>query len=138
MSVSMEVLLGYIALTMGLVVAVVLYRTGLVFFRGQPANSWTRGAQSVSDPGLVTRLAHAHMNCVENLPLVAAVLLAAQVMGKGSVTDPLACWLLMARLGQALVHVIGVNHWLVMIRATLYTVQMGIVGYWVAALAGLI
>lgn len=138
MSASMCALLGFTALTVGLILVVLFYRTSLVFFRGKAATSWTRGNQTAEDPGIMTRIGHAQSNCVENLPVVVAVLLAAQAMGQGQVTDPLACWLLFARLGQSAVHVIAVNHWMVMIRATLFTAQLAIIVYWLLKLSGLV
>ncbi|MGH8562288.1 MAG: MAPEG family protein, partial [Nevskiales bacterium] len=103
-----------------------------------PANSWTRGGGTWQDPGFITRMGHAHMNCLENLPLVAAIILSAQAMGQGAVTDQLACVLLGARIAQSVVHMIAVNHWMVMLRATLYTVQMLIMIWWLLKLTQIV
>ncbi|MGH8531079.1 MAG: MAPEG family protein [Nevskiales bacterium] len=138
MSASICVLLGFTAWTIALISIVLFYRTGLVLARKTPANSWTRGAQTWQDPGLITRMAHAHLNCLENLPLVAAVILSAQVMEQGAVTDGLACVLLGLRIAQSTVHMIAVNHWMVFLRATLYTGQIAILAYWVLKLGGLV
>jgi uncharacterized MAPEG superfamily protein len=138
MTASISVLLGYTAWTLALVFSYVLYRTGLVMLGKTPANSWTRGAQTWQDPPIVTRIQHAHLNCIENLPLVAAVILAAQALGQGAVTDGLACWLLGARIAQSVVHIIAVNHWMVFIRATLWTVQALILIWWLLKLAQLV
>ncbi len=135
MSASICVLLGYAAWTIAIVLAVVFYRTGLVLVGKTPANSWTRGGQTWSDPAIITRMTHAHMNCVENLPLVAAIILAAQVMGQGAVTDGLAGVLLGARVAQSAVHIIAVNHWMVFLRASLWTVQTAILLWWLFSLA---
>ncbi len=137
MSASIGALLGYAGWTLALLFVVLFYRTAIVFAGKTPANSWLRGAPTWQDPPVMTRITHAHLNCVENLPLVAAVMLAAQAMGQGTVTDGLACWLLGARLAQSTVHMIAVNHWMVFIRATLLTVQMLILAYWLLKLAGL-
>ncbi len=138
MTASISVLLGYTAWTLALAFVVLFYRTGIVFARKTPANSWTRGAQTWKDPDLITRVTHAQANCAENLPLVAAVLLGAQALGQGAVTDPLACWLLAARVGQSVVHMIAVNHWMVFIRANLFAVQLLILAYWLLKLAQLV
>lgn len=135
MTASICALLGYTAWTIALVLSYVLYRTGLVLVGKTPANSWTRGSATWQDPAIITRISHAHMNCIENLPLVAAVILAAQALGQGAVTDPLACWLLGARIAQSTVHMIAVNHWMVFIRASLWTVQTAILIWWLLKLA---
>ena len=44
--------------------------------RGVPANSWTRGSAKPA-PAWVTRFEHAHMNCLESLPVFAVIVLAA-------------------------------------------------------------
>lgn len=138
MSASIGALLGFTAWTIALITVVLFYRTGLVMTGKTRANSWTRGGQTWSDPGLITRMTHAHLNCVENLPLVAAVILAAQVMGQGAITDGLACALLGLRIGQSVTHMIAVNHWMVFIRATFFTGQILILVYWILKLAGLV
>ncbi len=116
-------LIYFAAWTLLLVSVVVLYRTGLVFSGRTKANSWTRGAATMQDPDLITRMQHAHLNCLENLPIFAALVLAGSMLAKNPVVDQVAGWILYARLAQSIVHLIGVNHWLVMIRATFYTVQ---------------
>lgn len=137
MSPSIAVLLGYTAWTMALVFVVVNYRMLPVLGGKTVANSWTRGGQTWADSPVITRIAHAHLNCLENLPLVAAVLLSAQALGQGAVTDAhnLPCVLLAARIGQSVVHIIAVNHWMVILRAVLYTVQMLILIWWLLKLA---
>lgn len=137
MSASICTLLGFTGWTLALVLVVVFYRTSLVFTFQKKANSWTRGT-TVDEPAIITRFGHAHANAAENLPLVAATILAAQVMGQGAVTDPLACYLLLARVAQSVVHIIAVNHWMVVIRASLWTVQAAILVWWLLNLAQLI
>ena len=68
----------------------------------------------------------------------AAVILAAQAMGQGAVTDGLACALLGLRVAQSTVHIIAVNHWMVFLRATLWTGQTAILIYWMLKLAGVV
>jgi uncharacterized MAPEG superfamily protein len=138
MTASISALLGYTGWALALAFVVLFYRTAVVFARKTPANSWTRGAQTWQDPPLITRITHAGANCAENLPIVAAVLLAAQALGQGEVTDGLACWLLAARVAQSTVHMIAVNHWMVFIRANLFAVQLLILAYWLLKLAQLI
>lgn len=124
---GMTALIGYTAWTLALVLLVVLWR-GVETLRGKPANSWGRGTEA-DRPGLVRRAEHAHLNTLENLPVFAVIVLAAAAMGKSPMVDALACWVLYARIAQSVVHLIGTSHWLVMIRATFYFVQLGLFGY---------
>ena len=70
------------------------------------------------------RVEHAHANALENLPLFAVIVLAAAAMGKSAVTDHWAMYVLYARVAQSVVHMIGVSHWLVMLRATFWSIQL--------------
>ena len=70
------------------------------------------------------RTMRAHMNCVENLPVFAAIVLSAYALGRPGVADGVASYVLGARLAQSTVHLIGVNHWLVFVRGTLFTIQV--------------
>jgi uncharacterized MAPEG superfamily protein len=129
-------LIYFVLWTLLLVGIVLLYRTGLVFTGKTPANSWLRGTTNPSDPGFIVRASHAHQNCLESLPLFAAVVLSASVLGKQAVVDALAVWVLYARLAQSITHLIGVNHWLVMIRATFFTIQLALLAYMAWGLLG--
>lgn len=106
------------------------YRTLLVLTGKKRADAWTRGT-TTDDPGFITRTSHAHMNCVENLPVFAAVVLAAVALNQSAVVDALACYFIAARLAQSVVHMIAVNHWMVFVRANFYFVQVGLIFYWI-------
>lgn len=93
--------------------------------RGVPAYSWTRGKAKES-PAWVTRFEHAHLNCLENLPIFATIVLVAAATGKLEAIAPFAPIVLYARLGQSLVHMISVSHAMVLIRAGLFTVQVAL------------
>ena len=45
-------------------------------------------------------------------------------------TDPTACWLLYARIGQSLVHMASVSLAAVMVRFSLFAVQVGLLVCW--------
>ncbi|MGH8431236.1 MAG: MAPEG family protein [Solimonas sp.] len=120
---AVTALIGFTAWTLLLVFLILNWRGVEVLLRGVPANSWGRGAER-EGPSLVKRLQHAHLNCLENLPVFAAIVLSAYVIGKSAVVDPVAMYVLYARLGQSGVHLIGTSHWLVMIRVTFYTIQV--------------
>ena len=109
--------------TLALMLTYVFYRTGLVMGGRKRADSWTRG-QPTDDPGFVVRAQHAHLNCVENLPVFAAIVLAAYAVGRPAVADGVAGYVLGARLAQSIVHLIGVSHALVFVRGSLFTIQV--------------
>ncbi|HUP91809.1 MAG TPA: MAPEG family protein [Solimonas sp.] len=122
---GMTALLLFTLWTLVLAFTYVGYRVGLVLLMKKKANSWTRGLPT-DDPGVITRAHHAHLNCVENLPVFAAIVLAAAALGRNEVVDGLAQWVLYARVAQSLVHLSGISHWQVFIRANLYVVQVAL------------
>jgi len=100
----------------------------LEVLRGKGINSWGRD-DGIPVPAIVKRMQHAHLNCLENLPIFAILVFSAYFLGKQPVVDGLACYVLYARLGQSLVHLIGTSQPLVFVRATFYVVQVLIFFY---------
>jgi uncharacterized MAPEG superfamily protein len=131
---GMTALMLFAAWTLLLMMGYVTYRTMMVL-RGSSAASWTRGS-GYDVPAFVKRVENAHANCVENLPVYGAIVLGAYVLGRPGVVDATALWFLAARLGQSIVHIAGVNHVLVLIRATFYTIQVLIMFWAIAQLVG--
>jgi uncharacterized MAPEG superfamily protein len=123
---SLQALLGFTAWTLLLVLTVFSWRGIAIVLKGNKADAWTRGQQKADDPGLIRRIEHAHANCLENLPLFAVIVLVAAAMNKSAVTDHWAMYVLYARLAQSVTHMIGVSHWLVMLRATFWAVQLAL------------
>ena len=80
------------------------------------------------------RLARAHANCLEGLPLFGGFMLLAVVAGKPDVTDPLALVLLAARVVQSVIHLVSTSASAVTARFTAFAVQMGIAIYWAVQL----
>ncbi len=115
-------LMIFAALTLALMATYVTHRF-IKILGGQPANSWTRGS-GVAVPPFIERAYNAHMNCVENLPVFGAIVLGAVVLGREGVVDSLAVYVIAARVAQIATHLIGVSHWLVLVRATFYSVQL--------------
>jgi uncharacterized MAPEG superfamily protein len=132
MNASILALIGYVAWTIALVLSVVSYRL-IQMATGTPADSWAR-SKAPNDPDVIQRITHAHLNCLENLPLYGGVVLAAAAMSRLAVIDPLAGWFLAARIAQSIVHVIQVSHWMVLVRGTFWTVQMLLLIYWIVVL----
>jgi len=128
MSPSALALVGYVAWTLLLAIAIVSYRTVLVLTKRRAANEFEPSGSDVSE--FSGRLCRAHANCYENLAMFAALVLLAMVTGNGAVTDPLARWVLVARVAQSTVHLISTSELAVMIRVTFFLVQVGIMVSW--------
>ncbi len=89
----------------------------------QPVNAFPRSAVN-RDPELFVRARDAHLNSLENLPIFAAIVLAAAAMGQSAAIDGLAAYVLVARLGQSVTHLIGTSVVLVWARASFFFVQV--------------
>jgi uncharacterized MAPEG superfamily protein len=129
MSPSAFALAGFAGWMLVLTLTLGFYRTSLVLGGRKAANSFrTDGSDT---PGFGQRLTRARDNCYENLPTFAALVLAANLAGRtGSVTDPLAPWLLVARIGQSVTHVISTSIPAVQIRFAFYLTQILIMLWW--------
>lgn len=134
MSTSLTALLGFIAWTLFLLVLMEAIRSKLVLTGEVPANGFNPENTNLSP--FMQRLARAHANCLEGLPIFGGLLLLAAVTGKTSVTDPLAYVLLAARIVQSVIHLASLSPAAVTARFTAFAVQVGIAMYWVAMLAG--
>jgi uncharacterized MAPEG superfamily protein len=75
-------------------------------------------------PGFGHRVTRAHLNCVENLPVFAALVAAAGFSGQLAVMEGTAMYVLYARLVQSVVHLISTSPAMVWIRATFFFVQV--------------
>ncbi|WP_292998203.1 MAPEG family protein [Nevskia sp.] len=127
-------LLLFAGWTFLLVLAVFTWR-GIALLTGTKITSWPRGTKNPNDPGIVLRIADAHANCLENLPIFAVLVLSAEALGQAAtVTDPIAKYVLWARLAQSTVHIIGVNTPLVLARATFWAIQLVCFGIMFAGL----
>ena len=134
MPTSLLALLGFIAWTLFLLVLMEAIRSGLVLTGTVPANDFNPGNSNLSP--FMQRLARAHANCLEGLPIFGGLLLIAVVAGKTHITDPLACLLLAARITQSLIHLASTSRGAVTARFSAFAVQMGIAVYWVVLLYG--
>lgn len=125
-------LIGFTAWTLLLpTVYVGLYRVGLVLMRRKPANAWPRGAQT-DDPAIITRFQHAHMNCLENLPIFAAIVLVAALTEQMATVNLLGLWVLGFRVAQSVTHLLGTSAALVFVRANFYAAQL-VLFFWMLA-----
>lgn len=132
MSPTLSALTGFIAWTLLLLVLMEAIRSKLVLTREVPANGFHPDNNNLSP--FMQRLARAHANCLEGLPIFGGLMLVAVAAGKASVTDPLAYALLAARVVQSLIHLASVSPAAVTARFLAFSVQMGIGVYWAARL----
>ncbi len=75
------------------------------------------------------RLARAHANCVESLPVFSGLLIVALLTNRAGVTNPLAPWLFAARLVQSGAHLASLSVPPVWVRFIAFAVQMAIAVY---------
>lgn len=123
---------GFVAWSLFLLVLMELIRTGLVLTKAVPANAFTPDNANLSP--FMQRLARAHANCVEGLPIFGGLMLIAVVNGWSTVTDPLAYIFLAARILQSLIHLASVSVTAVFLRFSAFAVQLAIGVYWAVRL----
>lgn len=118
-------LLAFAAWTILLVGIVGLYRVvrGL---GGERFDAWCRSARTATDPAIVLRIEHAHANCVENLPLFGAIVLAASVSGRLEEIAGMASLVVYARLAQTAAHLSGAGPVNIGARATFWVLQLAL------------
>lgn len=122
-------LLGYAGWALVLVTAILFHRSAVVMTGGRRANAWPRGETPSGEPALMVRIRDAHLNTVEHMPMFIAVVVVAFMLGRLPVVDPLAPYLLAARIFQSVVHLLGTSHTLVFLRANFFVVQLALLGY---------
>lgn len=122
-------LTGFIAWSLALLVWMEAIRSKLVLTRAVPANGFSPDNANLSP--FMQRLARAHANCIEGLPIFGGLMLVAMVTGRTAVTDPLALVLLGARIVQSCIHLASLSPMAVTLRFTAFSVQLAIALYWV-------
>ncbi|HEX5612861.1 MAG TPA: MAPEG family protein [Burkholderiales bacterium] len=128
MSPTLVALAGFISWSLFLLVWMEVMRSRLVLTGAVPANEFRPDNANLSP--FMQRLARAHANCIEGLPIFGGLMLVAVVAEKSSITDPLAYLLLGARVVQSAIHLASVSAPAVTLRFTAFAVQMGIAVYW--------
>ena len=122
------ILAAFITWALLLLVLMEVIRTQLVLSGKVVANGFTPDNAGLSP--FMQRLARAHANCVESLPVFGGLLLLAIATDQTRITDPLAYAFLAARVVQSLVHLASTSPTAVKVRFTAFAVQMGIGLYW--------
>ena len=134
MPTTLLALLGFLSWTLALLVLMEVIRSKLVLTRAVPANGFTPDNAGLSP--FMQRLARAHANCLEGLPLFGGFMLLAVAAGKANVTDPLAYVFLGARIAQSVIHLTSTSPIAVTARFAAFAVQVCIAAYWAVKLHG--
>jgi uncharacterized MAPEG superfamily protein len=132
MSITLLALLGFIGWTLALLVLMEAIRSKLVLTQQVAPNGFNPENSNLSP--FMQRLARAHANCLEGLPIFGGLMVVAVLADKSHVTDPLAYALLAARIVQSCIHLGSTSAAAVMARFAAFAVQMGIAVYWAVRL----
>jgi len=124
MTTPLYALMGFVFWTLLIVLGIGVARVAQVISGKTAVNGFPSGQPHGSDG--YWRLNRAHMNCVENLPLFAAVVLAGHVSGLTSGTfATLSEVYIFARVAQSIIHVSSGSAMAVNLRFTCFIVQVG-------------
>jgi uncharacterized MAPEG superfamily protein len=128
MTPTLTALTGFIAWTLFLLVLMELIRSKLVMAKTIQANEFRPDNANLSP--FMQRLARAHANCLEGLPIFGGLMLIAVLASRSALTDPLAYTLLGARILQSVLHLSSLSVQAVTLRFVAFAVQMGIAVFW--------
>ncbi|GAA5194721.1 MAPEG family protein [Ferrimonas gelatinilytica] len=103
-------------------------RTKMVLTKEVAPNGFNPENSNLSP--FMQRLARAHANCVEGLPIFGGLLAFSIFTGNQSVTDQLAHAFLAARIAQSAVHLLSTSPAAVTLRFSFFAVQMIIGVFW--------
>ena len=118
----------YAAWTLLLPISYSVIRVPLIASGRKKADSWERG-KTVDDAPFLMRAKNAHLNCTENFPVFAAIVVVAALLGKIAVADAVAAYVLLARVAQSVSHMLGTSLALVALRGFFYFAQV-ILMFW--------
>ena len=129
---SATVLTGLIAWALFLLVLMEVARSRLVMSGAVASNEFRPDNSNLSP--FMQRLSRAFANCVEGLPIFGGLLVVALLTDRTSITDPLAPWLLAARIVQSSIHLASLSVMAVNLRFAAFAAQLVIAVYWAACL----
>jgi hypothetical protein len=128
MTPSAFALTGFVAWTLVLLLVMEAVRTVQVMTGKVAANAFVPDNANLSP--FMQRLARAHLNCIEGLAVFGGLLAIAIMTQRTAITDPLALWLLGARIVQSVIHLASLSVIAVSLRFTAFAVQLIISVYW--------
>jgi uncharacterized MAPEG superfamily protein len=121
-------LTGFVSWALFLLIVMETIRTYLVVSGKVAANAFTPDNSGLSP--FMQRLARAHANCIEGLPIFGGLLAIAIMTSRTGITDALASWLLGARIVQSIIHLVSTSPIAVSLRFSAFAVQIAIGVYW--------
>ncbi|MGO4834151.1 MAPEG family protein [Rhizobiaceae sp. 2RAB30] len=122
-------LTGFIAWALFLLIVMEVIR-GYFTVTGQVAANAFKPDNSGLPP-FMQRLARAHLNCIEGLPIFGGLMAIAIMTSRTDVTDGLAYWVLAARLVQSSIHIASGSEIAATLRFLAFAIQLVIAVYWV-------
>ena len=131
-NVSGTVLIGLTAWTLFLLILMEALRSRLIVIKAIAANEFKPDNSNLSP--FMQRLARAHANCVECLPIFSVLLIMALLTNRAGITNALAPWLFTARVIQSCAHLASLSIPAVWVRFLAFAVQIAIAVYWSLAL----
>jgi uncharacterized MAPEG superfamily protein len=134
MTTPLLTLLGFAVWTLALLAATVgVHRWRLILTKRARINAFPPDASN--GPDWYQRATRAHLNCIENLPVYASIVLVATIVGRdGRLLDTLSIAVLGARVCQTATHVLFVQtERAVTFRFSFFTVQL-LAMLWMAVL----
>lgn len=93
-----------------------------------PMNKFSATGEDL--PGFGQRVTRAHLNCLENLPVFAALVAATMLSEQFGVMENTAMYVLYARIAQSVVHLISASLPMVLVRGSFFFVQVVLMGWY--------
>ena len=121
-------LTAFISWALALLILMEILRTKLVIAKKTVVTSFVPDNSNLSP--FMQRLARAHANCIEGIPIFGGLMLVAIATDRTSVTNSLALVLLAARITQSLIHLSSSSSTAINLRFLAFAVQVGIAVYW--------
>lgn len=128
MSPTLFALTAFVSWALFLIILMELLRCRLIMVKAVVATAFRPDNSNLSP--FMQRMARAHANCVESLPIFGGLMLVALISGKTAVTDPLAHAFVIARLVQSCMHLASTGMVASYLRFSAFAVQMGFGAYW--------
>ncbi|MBI1180809.1 MAG: MAPEG family protein [Alphaproteobacteria bacterium] len=122
MTPTLMAMIGFGLWTLLLSMTIAATRSAIMMRSGRPANGFSPTGEDLG--GFPRRLARAHANCCENLPIFVAIALGVVLSGHSAVADRYALWVLYARIFQSLIHLASTSVPAVYLRFAFYLVQV--------------
>ena len=129
MSLSFFAVIAYIVWTIILIIMIEVFRTYLVVKTGHAINDFSPDGSDISP--FAHRLSRAHANCYESFPIIGGTLLVALATGQTGITDPLALWVIAARVAQSSTHIISGSVLASQVRFIFFLIQLTISTWWI-------